>query len=69
METHLNADPDNSVARQDIYVVHVKTRADRTKHGGGVIIMAMEDILCDNYPTEKYMFGSKLTMCSSYSWK
>ena len=44
-ETHLEADPDSSITPTG-YVV--KARTDRTKHGGGVII------LCDKYPTEKY---------------
>ena len=60
-ETHLEADPDSSITPTG-YVV--KARADRTKHGGGVIIMAREDILCDKYPTEKYNICERAEICT-----
>ena len=60
-ETHFEADPDSSITPTG-YVV--KARADQTKHGGGVIIMAREDILCDKYPTEKYKIHERAEICA-----
>ena len=60
-ETHLDAEPNNYTTPSG-YVV--KARADRTKHGGGVIIMAREDVLCDTYPVEKYYVQGKAEMCA-----
>ena len=61
LETHLNAEPNNYIT---LLGYMVKARADRTKHGGGVIIMAREDVLCDNYPVEKYYVQKTVEMCA-----
>ena len=60
-ETHLDTEPDTSFTPTG-YIV--KTRKDHSKHGGGVIIMAREDILCDNYPVSKYYVREKAEMCA-----
>ena len=60
-ETHLDAEPDTSITPTG-YIV--KARKDRSKHGGGVIIIAREDILCDNYPVSKYYVHEKAETCA-----
>ena len=60
-DTHLDSEADASITPTG-YIV--KARKDRSKHGSGVIIMAREDILCDDCPMFKYYVPKKAVAIS-----